>query len=227
MESALHIFDDRDGTAKCIYQCGSCKAENTFDAQGPGDLFKQPNYDFIPVLCGDEILIFRRGAYRDAAHDMGYTAFETRNPSFGSFTHSVVTTEDVALLDSFETIVQATRRHLPIVGKTLIENPETQLRAEIEYPVKTLNLLFDPDIYQVDTGPVLFPDLSQRYDTWAEAMSLAYIAYETRTRDFADFVVEAPVPVLKDGEEVCRVMHYSQTLTCKAVNSLWSIGVTE
>ena len=178
VESALRIFDDRDGTSKAIYQCGSCKAENTFDAKGPGDLFKQPNYDFIPVLHGSEILIFRRGSYCDDANGPPYTTFEMQNPSFGSFTHKVVELEDIELLNSFEKIVQASNRGLPMVGKTLLSSSKTQLRAEIQYPIKSLNIRFDPDIYQIDTGPVLFPDLSKRYENWAQQVSLACVAYE-------------------------------------------------
>ena len=223
VESALRIFDDHEDTAKCIYQCGCCKAENTFDAKGPGDLFMQPNYDFIPVLHGDEILIFRRWACCDDANGRSYTTFEARNPLLGSFTHNVVETKDTELLDSFEKIVQASNLALPMVGKTLISNSQTQLRAEIQYPVKTLNIHYDPDIYQVDTGPLLFPDISRRCENWGQQVSLAFVAYDTKTKDSADFIIEAPVPIVKDGREICRVMHYSETISCEAQNSLWGL----
>lgn len=68
-ESVLHNCDDTNGTSKNNYQCGSCKAENTFDAKGHGDPFKQPNYDYMPVLHGDDILTFRRGACCDTRED--------------------------------------------------------------------------------------------------------------------------------------------------------------
>ena len=224
VESALDLVDERDGTSRVIYQCAACKAENTFDAKGPGDLIKQPNYDFIPALHGDEILIVRRGAFIGDVHDMPYTSFEKRNPSFGSFTQYVRELPDVQRLDRFDRIARATQEGLPIVGKTLIRNPETDLRAEIQYPIKSMNIHHDPDIFQVDTGPVLYPDLSRRCETWAEQVTLAFVAYETRTTDHADFVLEAPTPIHHDGREVCRVMHYSRTVTCSAVNSMWCPG---
>lgn len=225
VESALTLIDERENTTRVIYQCAACKAENTFDAKGPGDLFKQPNYDFTPALCGDEILIFRRGAFTDDQAKIPYTTFEARNPSFGSFTQHVREVEPVQPLDGFEAIAEATLAGHPIVGKTLISDAKTGLRAEIQYPIKSMNILHDPNTYQVDTGPVLYADLSRRFDSWAEQVSLAFVAYETKTDDHADFILEVPVPVLKDGVEVCRVMHHAKTLTRSAVNTLWRVGV--
>lgn len=225
VESALTLVDEREGTARVIYQCGACKAENTFDAKGPGDLFKQPNYDFIPALHGDEILIFRRGAFVDEVHKVPYTTFEARNPSFGSFTAHVREREDVQRLDGFEEIAEATLQGHPMVGKTSISDSTTGLRALIQYPIKSMNIRHDPNIFQIDTGPVLYPDLSRRCESWGEQVSLAFVAYETRTRDHADFILEVPVPVQKEGTEVCRVMHYARTVSCSAVNTLWRIGM--
>ena len=132
--------------------------------------------------------------------------------------------EDVERLDGFEQIAEATQRGLPMVGKTSISHPKTGLRAEIQYPIKTMNTLRDPGIFQVDTGPVLFPDLSRRCETWAEQVSLAFVAYETRTKDHADFILEVPTPIHLEGREVCRVMHYAKTVSLSAVNSLWRAG---
>ena len=43
---------------------------------------------------------------------------------------------------------------------TQVRNEETGLQAIMEYPVKTMNTNRANDIYQVDTGPVAFPDLT-------------------------------------------------------------------
>ena len=59
-----------------------------------------------------------------------------------------------------------------------------------------MNIDENADIYQVDTGIVLFPDLSKRYDRQIETFSLAYVAFNAP--HFADFVIEnAPLPSLK------------------------------
>ena len=60
-----------------------------------------------------------------------------------------------------------------------------------------MNIDEEADIYQVDTGIVLFPDLSKRYDPQIEAFSLAYVAFNVP--HFADFVIERPTQLLKMG----------------------------
>ena len=42
-----------------IYQCASCKSENTF---APKDLFHKENYDFLPIFGPEDGVIFRRKA---------------------------------------------------------------------------------------------------------------------------------------------------------------------
>ena len=79
VESLVRLYDGDTSLTRTIYQCAACKAENTFDATGPGDLFKRPNYDFLPAACGSELLIFRRGLLAATA-DTGATT-RTCRPS--------------------------------------------------------------------------------------------------------------------------------------------------
>ena len=217
VESVVRISDLGRGATRTFYQCGSCKAENTFDAKGPGDFFKQDNYDFLPVVCEQEIVVFRRWARSRSP----YKTFSSPGATaFGSFAYHI-REHTGAELASFAEISEATRNGIPIVGVTAITNSETGLRAEIEYPIKTMNIRYDPDMFQVDTGPVVLPDISLRHENWMEQVSLAYIAYGALVS--ADFIVEDEVPVLDGGREVCRVMHYAHTVALAARNSLWAI----
>ena len=72
------------------------------------------------------------------------------------------------------------------------------------------------DIYQVDTGPVAFPDLSQRHARHVDALSLAFVVFNAP--HFADFVLEAPTRV--GGEQV---YHYSKIVSLAAVNRLYAV----
>ena len=80
----------------------------------------------------------------------------------------------------------------------------------MEYPVKTMNTNRANDIYQVDTGPVAFPDLSQRHVRHIDTLSLAFVVFNAP--HFADFVLEAPTRV---GDE--QVYHYSKLVSLAAV----------
>ena len=87
VESVLTLTDERQGATWTIHQCASCKAENTFDAAGPGDLFKRPNYDYLPIVCGEEMLVLRRGLLAEAAR---YRSFYREPSTFGRFDSAVV-----------------------------------------------------------------------------------------------------------------------------------------
>ena len=85
-----------------------------------------------------------------------------------------------------------------------------------------MNIDENADIYQVDTGIVLFPDLSKRYDRQIETFSLAYVAFNVP--HFADFVIEKPTPIIENGVEVTQVYHYSEIVSLEAKNTVFGIG---
>ena len=104
---------------------------------------------------------------------------------------------------------------------TELRNEETGLRAVIECPTKTMNISLETKKYQVDTGPVAFPDLAKRYERPIDCVSLAFVAFNAPT--FADFVVEQPTMVLsKEGGE-CSVYHYSKPFSLPAKNRIFAL----
>ena len=114
-------------------------------------------------------------------------------------------------LTTNEDVIKATHEFLPVVVQTELWNDETKLRAIIEYPVKTMNINREQNIYQVDTGHV-------------EGISLAFVAFNAS--HFADFIIECPTPIRengKEGKEICRVYHYSRRVSLMAKNRLYAI----
>lgn len=213
VESRCRISDPATGETAEYFQCGSCKSENTFAESG---LFQENNYDFLPVFGDHHCVIFRRHAqftegYREvrpAEEAWGGTA-----PCLRPFTGRVLT--------SPQAIFKAMDAGKPIIGQTELRDEETGRTAVIEYPVKTLNRRRSEGLWQVDTGPVLLPDLSAPPDQWSQTLRLAYIAF--RTWDWADFVVEQPTPVIADGEEVAQVYHYSGLMHMETRNVLLAL----
>ena len=125
-------------------------------------------------------------------------------------------------LDSFEKIRDATASGIPIVTQTEFQNNETGLRAVIEAPCKTMNISHSKKMYQVDTGPIAFPDLSKKYEQQIDCLSLAFIAFNTD--HFADFVIEAPTPIMEDKKEVSTVYHYSKIKSLQVKNRIFALG---
>lgn len=215
VESRTRIIDERDGRWEDYIQCASCKSEDTFAAQG---LFYEDNYDFLPIFGPQFGLIFRRKAwlnpdYRDClkVEDM-----------WGGQEYHLVEGGSWQELGGAEEVLGATRQWQPIVAQTEIANSETGLRAIIEYPVKTLNTRRRDNAYQVDTGPVALPYLSERRERLVDTISLAFVAFNAA--HFADFVVEQAT-----GAESARaiegvhVYHYCGGISLLAKNRLYAL----
>lgn len=215
VESRTTIFDDEAGASTEFYQCGSCKSEHTF---AETNLFHEENYDFLPILGDDHWLVFRR----PAGLSERYHTIEPVDKYWGKPTLKLRWAEGVRVLHTWEAIRDATAAGVPIVTQTELADPNTGLRAILECPVKTMNISMPLAMYQVDTGPIAFPDLSQRYQRHIECLRLAFIAFNTD--HFADFVVEQPTAVVEDGEELCKVYHYSKPFSLPAKNLVLAAG---
>jgi len=220
VESRCRIMDEQHDTYLDFCQCGSCKSENTFAEK---NLFQAVNYDFLPVFGEDQsYAIFRRQASFDAHYAEFGHAESPLWQGWGTSSFELFAAEPIRLLDTNEMIIEATMKALPIIGQTEIWHSMTLMRAIIEYPVKTMNINEARRLYQVDTGPVLLPDLECRFERPVESLRLAFVAFNVP--HFADFVVEQPTSVTVNGKEVCKVHHYSGIQTMDAVNTLWAIG---
>ena len=221
VESRTRITDEQTGAVEDYIQAGSCKSEHTFAEK---DLFMENNYDFIPVFGPNFGIIFRRPASFSKQYKI---CMRDRN-MWGGQKYHIVEAERSEELPTNKAVIESTHRCLPVVAQTEIWNAETGLRAVIEYPVKTLNINVEKNMYQVDTGPVALPDLSARHDRHVDGISLAFVAFNVA--DFADFVIEAPTPIYRHGrpdEEVCRVHHYSRLLSLEAKNRLYAVETVE
>ncbi|MEO5996457.1 MAG: hypothetical protein ABIN89_07000 [Chitinophagaceae bacterium] len=217
IESRTTIIDTQSGTSTIYYQGASCKSENTF---GQSDLFYKDNYDFLPIFGDGKVLVFRRHISKRGE---AYQSIKKMEEMWGGkpviYTPAAKT---VTELDTFEKIRDTTAAGIPIVTQTEFENKQTGLRAIIEAPCKTMNISHPTKIYQVDTGPIAFPDLSKKFDVQIKCLSLAFIAFNAP--HFADFVIEAPSPVMVDGKEVATVYHYSKMETVQVKNRIFGLG---
>ena len=214
VESRTTVFDDTNGTTSEYYQCAACKSENTFAEE---NLFKEDNFNFLPILGNGEWLIFRRPALISER----YRSVQKVEDVWGPPELKLHSAQSPVVLETFEEIRDATAAAVPLVTQTEIANEETGLRAVIECPTKTMNIGLDIEKYQVDTGPVAYPDLSRVYDQPIECLSLAFIAFNAP--HFADFVVEQPTPVMEDEQEKYQVYHYSSPFSLPAKNRILAL----
>ncbi len=215
VESRTILYDDRAGTNLVIYQCGSCKSERTF---AKDNLLAEDNYDFMPIYGGEDMLILRR--HVDARD--GYRQLRKVNDVWGEPILRLHYGKTVKELNTFEEIRDVTATDTPLAAQTEIANEETGLRCVMEYPIKTMNISIDKSIWQVDTGPIAFPDLTKRFDPPVDSVRLAFAVFNAP--HFCDFVIEQPTPIERDGEEVCRVYHYSNPVSFPAKNRVLAVS---
>ncbi len=213
IESRTRIVDPEKAAPIDYLQCASCKSENTFAAK---DLFHKDNYDFLPIFGPEDGVIFRRKAWLNPDYRQVRKAAEM----WDGQVYKLVRPRKVRLLRSNREIREATHSGVPIVAQTELSDPRTRLRAILEFPVKTMNIHDSRDLYQVDSGPVAFPDLSQRHPRPAESLRLAFVAFNAPGS--ADFVIEEPTPIPEASREVARVFHYSRLESLAAVNRLFA-----
>ena len=220
VESRCRLIDEKHGTKLDYYQCGSCKSENTFAKK---NLFIKDNYDFLPVFGEDSsFVLFRRHVYCNSNYaECGDAGSALWRNIWGTCFFKIKEAKSAHLLKNNKEIIQATNEGKPVIARTEIWNMDTKMRVIIEYPVKTKNINEEKMIYQVDTGPVIFPDITRRYTRKVESLHLAFVAFNVP--QFADFVIEEPTPVIKDGKEVCLVYHYSRIESLESRNSLFVI----
>ena len=212
VESRTRIVDERTGRTEDYVQCGSCKSEDTF---APSDLFYEENYDFLPIFGPEFGLIFRRKAWLNPDYRSCVPSSELWGGQVYRLTEGAATE-----LTTPEAILQATYNWQPLVAQTELRDEATGLRAIIEYPVKTMNTRRQGHLYQVDTGPVAFPDLARRPERLCDTLSLAFVAFNAP--HFADFVIEAPTPL--PGPAAAQVHHYSRRLSLPASNRLYALA---
>lgn len=209
------VTSDRANTARIQVECGcvvsipgqsateyllvaSCKSEDVYVADG---LFKQPNYDFCAIFSNHEYAIVRTYASsQESGYEIGKTA-----ERFGEVNIHVVRTRGRVCEDNDE-IVSATLANVPLIGQTTLREESSGLQATLEYPVKTMNVWPEKKVYQVDTGPVIFPDLGALEREGIERFTLAYVAFNRKDR--AEFVLQVPTPV--DHASEARTPHYSE-----------------
>ena len=221
IESRTRIFDEKRGQTEDYYQCGACKSEHTWTTNKPARfLFSEDNHDFTPVFGPDYSVIFRRKAYLSDR----YRTVVSLSSEFAAFGSPAVRAREAQgghHLDTGAAIREASHAALPLVARVELANRETCTRAIIEFPVKTININAERNLYQVDTGPVAWPDLAIRSNRLAYTISLAFVAFNSFSA--ADFIVEAPTSLVEDGKETGRVHHYSHILRLPAKNSIYSV----
>ena len=209
IESRCILTDTRTQSSKEYCFFASCKSERTFAEK---DLFQQENYDFCGIFGGDEYVIFRAGReWSDKYLDQG-----NWSDRFDDLVWHLREASGEQLLTTNQEIVEASIAGHPLIGRTTVSSGDGSRQAVLEFPIKTMNANDIRVMYQVDTGPIPFPELDGDFDLDIKRFRLAFVAYNVP--DFADFVLQVKTPV-REGEPA-SIPHYSEIRSLKAENQV-------
>ncbi len=170
-----------DGETDTYYQASPCKGEYTF---GKDKLFLENSFDFLPIIHENQILVFRNWKFYNQVEKVEYKKAYDSKIVFGDKNYLVKYKEPKALLDTPEKIVAAANKGVPIMCRLVLKDGKKE--AVIDFPIKTINTFENK--YQIDTGPIMFPDLRGTYPCKIFTFNLAYVAFNSF--EFAEFIIE-------------------------------------
>ncbi|MEZ4865083.1 MAG: hypothetical protein R3C14_27455 [Caldilineaceae bacterium] len=217
LETRCLIHDRQTGIATTYVLGASCKTEQV---GLKADLWLQPNADFCCVLSDEDFLILKSWD----KHNKGVMFYPpTRGPqperqlgkvadAFDCIKINVRMTEGEPLTTT-AAIVQATLADEGLTGRIEFSALD-RFDVTLDFPIKTINASERDQIYQTDTGPILFPDFSLPFDQIMESFHLAYVAYNAP--DWAEFILRVPTPL---NDEIA-VNHYARTVRLATRNSI-------
>ena len=198
----------------------SCQTEQVWVKR---DVWHQPPADMCMIASQDEFLIVKRwdkaekGVMRHPA-TLGVQPERQLDDPVICFDRYGIdrVIRPGRLLESVNAIVEALSTSAPVVAQT--EYVTGGFRVLLEYPVKIVNFSERERYYQVDTGPVLLPELGAGVKPLIKAMQLAFVAHNSQ--DWAEFLVCSPTPV---GPGI-KVHHYSRVVRLEnVVNRLFAV----
>lgn len=216
LECCCEITEKATGWSEKYVLGASCKTERVGVER---DIWTKPNSDFVPIFSSSGFLNLK--TYAQAGQDVDLyppgsgkqTDRQTglHDDVFDSTRIDIVDRPGVVLRSPQE-IVAATLANHPLTARTHIESD--RYVAVIEYPVKTMNANERDDIFQTDTGPVLYPDLTAEPQELLSRFELAFSAFNCS--DWLEFLVRTETEIAED----VYVYHYSRPVRHESHNEV-------
>jgi len=197
IDSCCTITFLKTNIVKKFYHCSYMKAEYSY---GRNKLFQEYSYDFTIVIGEKLFLYLRIGSYKNKT-DKFKRVMETL-PAGGTEYKLLLKKNKARQIDEYKTIKKVIESGKRIISQTTINDKEGIIKAVIEYPVKCFNHRGEGRIWQVDTGPIIFPFLSkikdESEDQILNSMELAHVCYCSRKSDHlssAEFMIGGPARI--------------------------------
>lgn len=216
LDSVCDITEKATGKTQRFVLGASCKTERV---GVPSDIWTVPNADFIPVVSTDHFLNIKTYAYIGQEQSVTLFGHNRQQPdrqvgvpaeAFDSLKIHVHESPGT-WLETPEAIIAATYAHHPLTAVTEYESD--RYRVAIAYPVKTFNVNERDNVYQTDTGPILFPDLNRDPADLVSGLELAFSAFNCP--EWIEMLVRVPTEVPGGS----KVYHYTKSVRLDGVRN--------
>lgn len=216
LDCVCDISDKSSGNLTRFVLGANCKTERV---GVPRDIWTVPNSDFVPIVSTDRFLNIKTYAWIGQEQEVMLYGHNRQQPdrqtgnATEAFDSLKIHVHDSAgeFLETPQAIIAATFAHHPLVACTEYETE--RYSVALTYPVKTINVNERDNIYQTDTGPVLFPDLAREPHDLIAGFELAFSAFNGP--EWIEFLIRVPT----DAPGGARVYHYSQSVRVEGVRN--------
>jgi hypothetical protein len=217
IDARCTMTDESTGQSEEFYLIAPCRTEWMYRDEG---LIQNPSGEYRVIFSQE-----RQLAVGKAIIEQDERPASIPTSTFTSLVFTINQYPRATPLPTDDAVIAATEQHLPINARTELWDTDRGFRAVLEYPVRTMNFHPERRRFQVDTGPLIFPDLASDAEHWIDRCALAHAIYNTFDR--CEFVCKRPTPVVVDGQEVARVFHYSDYRALPAKHTLLAAGSLE
>ena len=225
IEAACTLVDDA-GREDDYYLIAPCRAEHT---HSDGQLIVMPNYDFRGIFGHTDHRLLRKHWVSDPDYldDAGLLTTGGRVlDEVGRHADRWADLRlDIGRFDAFteladpQSVVAATLDNRTLVATTELVDEASGVRAVLEYPVKTMNVLESPARYQIDTGPIIVPDFASTAEPAIARFDLAHVVYNLSDR--GELILRKPISV-GEGASRTTVTDYSHRIEYAGRNRLFA-----
>ncbi len=200
IDARCTIVNEAMDTREQYYLIAPCRTEWMYRDT---ELIQNPSGEYRLIFGEGRQLYVGKGIHESVRPHGPSTSTDNKN-----FVVFKITESDAESLGDEAAIVEESANGMrPIIAKTELVNADRGVRALLEYPVRTMNYNRERTRFQVDTGPLIFPDLDIETEHVIDSLKLAHAVYNTF--DYIEFVCKRPTPVGLEGETVTSIYHYS------------------
>ena len=204
LEALIDVIDETNGESERFVLIAPCRTEWVY---AEDRLFQIPSAEYRVIYSLKE----HRGMGRKITYEGPPSKGGSHAENFRSVEIDVQTFAGTRHLKTPTEINWATETNIPLVARTEIRDSQRGQRYVMEYPIRTMNFRPEAGSFQVDTGPLLVPDLNSEEERPIDRLQMAHVVYNRL--DKAEFILRRPTPIKDEsGTEVTKVLHYSEVV---------------